>query len=403
MATWTRFHYGPDSHQWGESWIPATVNGTGGAVIYFHGSGFEAGWPDAFYDATRGEDFFLEQIEPNEAHATPAWRTCAFSVMVSQNRYQSQRVGTGALTAWNVGMGAVAFGDYVTHGGEEYYCIKGHTAGAGTEPGVGGSWQTVWKVTDPNDINNSGHATEIGAHTPGYRGTGMYDALLAYNYIVSKAATYNFDPTKVVVMGESAGGQKMSPIVWGLPGNRMGFVDPSGANPYRLTVTQRPAGAIFRRTWSKLSQQPDSIFTTVDGWGAKLLGRTLSAGERADFPVSVLDGVSNLGLLEALQRVDVPCYFEYVGEGYHDNGTLTLSGGVFSADNAHHPLQGWQLWTPLIDTYGSTGNVFLEDSPGGGSNARRYADSTSSSTTISTTGTGVSADMWSWYVSTLGI
>jgi hypothetical protein len=34
--------------------------------------------------------------------------------------------------------------DAVTNGGETYVCIQDHTAAAGNEPGVGGSWTDFW-------------------------------------------------------------------------------------------------------------------------------------------------------------------------------------------------------------------------------------------------------------------
>jgi len=38
--------------------------------------------------------------------------------------------------------------DAVTNGGETYVCILDHTAAAGDEPGVGGSWTTYWALVD---------------------------------------------------------------------------------------------------------------------------------------------------------------------------------------------------------------------------------------------------------------
>jgi hypothetical protein len=38
--------------------------------------------------------------------------------------------------------------DAVTNGGETYVCIQDHTAAAGNEPGVGGSWTDYWTLID---------------------------------------------------------------------------------------------------------------------------------------------------------------------------------------------------------------------------------------------------------------
>ena len=37
-------------------------------------------------------------------------------------------------------------GDVVTQGGSYYRCTNGHTSGASTQPGIGGSWATVWQL-----------------------------------------------------------------------------------------------------------------------------------------------------------------------------------------------------------------------------------------------------------------
>lgn len=39
-----------------------------------------------------------------------------------------------------------AIGDYASNGGSDYICILAHSGSAATEPGVGGSWSTNWKL-----------------------------------------------------------------------------------------------------------------------------------------------------------------------------------------------------------------------------------------------------------------
>ena len=39
-------------------------------------------------------------------------------------------------------------GEIVSRSGSYYKCTSDHTSGAGTEPGVGGSWATVWDLID---------------------------------------------------------------------------------------------------------------------------------------------------------------------------------------------------------------------------------------------------------------
>ena len=44
-------------------------------------------------------------------------------------------------------------GDVVTRSGVYYKCTVDHTSGASTEPGVGGSWATVWEVLNVPGLN----------------------------------------------------------------------------------------------------------------------------------------------------------------------------------------------------------------------------------------------------------
>ncbi len=48
--------------------------------------------------------------------------------------------------AWSGASVAYSANDTVTNAGNTYFCRSGHTSSAGTEPGVGGSWTTVWSI-----------------------------------------------------------------------------------------------------------------------------------------------------------------------------------------------------------------------------------------------------------------
>lgn len=54
-------------------------------------------------------------------------------------RHMGAWVLGGVYTTWNV----------VEHNDMTYRCTTGHVAAAATEPGVGGSWGTVWEVWGP--------------------------------------------------------------------------------------------------------------------------------------------------------------------------------------------------------------------------------------------------------------
>lgn len=77
----------------------------------------------------------------------------------------------GSNTAW-VTATAYAVGDVRTSGGVMYICTSAHTSGGTTEPGVGGSWTTVWEVFVCSGVvesavlvanNNAGTAASAGA------------------------------------------------------------------------------------------------------------------------------------------------------------------------------------------------------------------------------------------------
>jgi len=70
----------------------------------------------------------------------------------------------GALFNWTgpwVTATAYAEGDGVESGGSSYVCISAHTSGATTEPGVGGSWATVWDLTAAKGDPGSGDVSSV--------------------------------------------------------------------------------------------------------------------------------------------------------------------------------------------------------------------------------------------------
>ena len=105
-----------------------------------------------------------------------------------------RQAGSGAHTDWSIfvsGAGSplvqwqgawvtatdYELADVVTDDGATYFCTSAHTSGASTQPGVGGSWQTVWDLMSAagsaasalliannlSDLNNAGTArTNLG-------------------------------------------------------------------------------------------------------------------------------------------------------------------------------------------------------------------------------------------------
>lgn len=56
--------------------------------------------------------------------------------------------------AWQTGLPYTADVTSVIHGGKHYICTSTHTAGASTEPGVGASWATSWKVDSGGGVES---------------------------------------------------------------------------------------------------------------------------------------------------------------------------------------------------------------------------------------------------------
>ncbi|MCP3993999.1 MAG: hypothetical protein GY722_02900 [bacterium] len=184
----------------------------------------------------------------------------------------------------------------------------------------------------------------------------------------------------------------------------MSKVDPGAWNPSRLHVSQRPAGAIFRQTWDTLAHQPASV-VAAEAWGARLLGRPFTSQEWTDYPDDIKNSISNLGLLRMARDVTVPCLYEYVTPGQqHDDGVDNTP--PYSTDDAHHPKNGWQLYTQAL-AYGATNNKFIEDDTPAGNDTRLYEDSDTAFSTFDRSGSGqangLTSRMWTWFESVTGI
>jgi hypothetical protein len=59
--------------------------------------------------------------------------------------------GSGVASAWLTAT-AYVVDDTVSNGSAVYICTSNHTSGASTEPGVGGSWATVWDLVGDNSF-----------------------------------------------------------------------------------------------------------------------------------------------------------------------------------------------------------------------------------------------------------
>ncbi|MCP3916133.1 MAG: hypothetical protein GY711_11305 [bacterium] len=389
MADWTNFHYdvwGCESRRHGVHWIPA--GGTNRPfLIYFHGSGFESGAIDALYDPIRGERFFLDQIEPREF--TAGEEVVVFSVMVAQNRYD----GFTEPPDWT-GVTAYAFDDLVEHAMVVYRCIKGHT---NIEPGVAAGWGTKWEVVPKRSLALKRHP-DLGAHTPAFLNSGMRDAQAAWQHIVANADLYGIDPDAGILMGQSAGGQKMAATLWGRPGRRYDRPNEAGVHPSIDRTVHRPLGGIFRIVWDDLRNYPDP---SVAAWTPRLIGRDFTPAQWAALDDRVKQGLSPLGILEQT-GLGLPSYFDYPFN-WHDDGND--NSAPYATSDPHHAKNGWNIFSHLVDALGASSCVFTERHPTLANTARRFEDTTSvgSATNLSTAGTGLTDDQWTWAKDRWGI
>ncbi|MGR9045617.1 MAG: hypothetical protein ACU83N_09995 [Gammaproteobacteria bacterium] len=66
---------------------------------------------------------------------------------------------------WITGLDYVADVTSVIHGGAHYICTSSHTAGATTEPGVGGSWATVWSLSAGDNLGTAAYTDVVALWT----------------------------------------------------------------------------------------------------------------------------------------------------------------------------------------------------------------------------------------------
>ena len=106
------------------------------------------------------------------------WRTIPGAVTVSSGSFSASDTlafeqFSGAAGAAGPGIDwqgawltatAYALADGVSNGGSSYICTSAHTSGAGTEPGVGASWATVWDVIAAKGASGAGSGDLVAAN-----------------------------------------------------------------------------------------------------------------------------------------------------------------------------------------------------------------------------------------------
>jgi hypothetical protein len=181
--------------------------------------------------------------------------------------------------AWMTGLSYTDDETSVIHGGQHYICTSSHTAGATTEPGVGGDWATVWAIASGSGgFDTSGEVVALfgGGSCSGYlksdgtcatpSGTG--DMVLSTAQSVTGAKT--FDPSMLLMKGSSTGKTTIATAN-------------AGASDYTITlpaVTGTMAlidsSAYDATNWNNSTKAPDQ--NAVRDWIESLPNLVISTG-----------------------------------------------------------------------------------------------------------------------------
>lgn len=95
--------------------------------------------------------------------------------------------------AWQTATAYVA-NDAVENDGSSYVCTSAHTSGAGTEPGTGGSWATVWDLLAAKGTNGTGVGDVVGPASATNNAIALFDGTTG-ELLKDSATTIDTDGT----------------------------------------------------------------------------------------------------------------------------------------------------------------------------------------------------------------
>lgn len=282
-------------------------------------------------------------------------------------------------TAW-ITAGALALGDVRVNAGHVFRVTDAHTADAAHEPGVGADWDDRWSVVYPNDPSFP-QVVDTGESEFGYLDAGVYDFQLAITWLMDNGPALGVLPDKVVAAGASAGGHLASLAVW--LGEAPWGLDstPAHASKHLPRQPYRPAALIARITPMVLENSTNGALLSG------VYGRSTSSGDWADEPLSAKRALSPLSVLKRT-GLSTPTYLHYTDDS-HDSGG---AWDVHAADNGWDVLE--QLTSAQPVGLGRPDCRFVDADPGGG--YRAYTQFNGTPTNIGSTDTVLANDTFTW-------
>lgn len=383
MATWTEFRYGSESWRKAQYWVPdddvnPATNPLRPCLVYCPGHGWEGRHPNFFYSSPVGtsEPLFTDHIEPAE-QTTPV--VCISIWGASANHGLFDDITPSAWTTQ-----AYVAGDVVSHGGSYWRCVRDHTSTASHEPGVGAFAGFYWIELLANDATNNLLGADMApGTTPAFLGTGIRDVQQLVQHLKREAGFFGLDPTKIRLMGSSAGGQQAGAAAYGYSAPFQPQSRESVAGAYRARASSAVEAVILDITpndwrWYPWSSAMENLF-----------GRSYTADEWDRESDALKAALSPLGALTE-RLVSIPTYLAYAGSRFdHTGGT---DDPPYNDALFHDARNGWEILR-VLEQLGEPNVVFLEDSLTAGFFERW------TSTTVSTEipDTDRALDIWTWF------
>ena len=218
--------------------------------------------------------------------------------------------------------------DAVSNGGRSYICTSGHTSGASTEPGVGGSWATVWDLMADKGADGIGTGDVTAASSFG-----------TDNRLIRSDGTGKGVQASGITVDDSDNVSGVNSLAIGS--------DPSGANDavrlsYLQTVLQglKPKGSVRARTTANVNLAGGGLAngTTHDGVTVAtgeivLVGSQSTAAENGLYVVPASGAASRSSLADTWAEIVGATVIVEEGTTYADTGWLCTgnAGGTLGS------------------------------------------------------------------------